>query len=93
MAKELNVFKSFDVDDRVCYDIEKERNILMIKREQYLKRLRPFYDLDMIKVITGVRRCGKSVLLKQIKADSWKWDIKNQKSYILILKITKIENI
>ena len=38
----------------------------MIKREKYLTRIREFYDVDLIKVITGVRRCGKSVLLKQI---------------------------
>ena len=38
----------------------------MILRTQYLERIRPFYDSELIKVITGVRRCGKSVLLKQI---------------------------
>ena len=38
------------------------------KRENYLKRLRGFYDdVDMIKVITGVRRCGKSSLMEMIK--------------------------
>ena len=36
-------------------------------RETYLERLRPWYDdCDTVKVITGVRRCGKSVLLRQI---------------------------
>ncbi len=38
----------------------------MIKREKYLSRIREFYDINLIKVITGIRRCGKSVLLKQI---------------------------
>ena len=38
----------------------------MIKREKYLEKIRPFYDLDLIKVITGIRRCGKSILLTQI---------------------------
>lgn len=38
----------------------------MIKREKYLSKIRPFYDIDLIKVITGIRRCGKSVILKQI---------------------------
>ena len=38
----------------------------MIKREKYLAKIREFYDVDLIKVITGIRRCGKSVLLKQI---------------------------
>ena len=37
------------------------------KRENYLKRIRNFYDDgDIIKVITGIRRCGKSTLLKSI---------------------------
>lgn len=35
-------------------------------REKYLKKIRPFYDLDIIKVITGIRRCGKSFILKAI---------------------------
>lgn len=38
----------------------------MIKREKYLSLIREFYDKDLIKVITGIRRCGKSILLKQI---------------------------
>ena len=41
----------------------------MVKREMYLKKIRPFYHLDLIKVITGIRRCGKSVLLQQIKEE------------------------
>lgn len=36
------------------------------KRESYLKKIRPFYDSDIIKVITGIRRCGKSCLLQLI---------------------------
>ncbi len=35
-------------------------------REQYLKKIRPFYDDDLIKVITGIRRCGKSCLMARI---------------------------
>lgn len=38
----------------------------MIIREKYLKKIRPFYNQDLIKVITGIRRCGKSILLMQI---------------------------
>lgn len=37
-----------------------------IIREQYLSRIRPYYESDLIKVITGIRRCGKSVILSQI---------------------------
>lgn len=39
---------------------------MYLRREQYLQQIRPFYESDIIKVITGVRRAGKSVLLKTI---------------------------
>lgn len=39
----------------------------LYKREKYLKKIRPFYDAyDLIKVISGVRRCGKSSLMETI---------------------------
>ena len=38
----------------------------LYRREQYLKKIRPFYDDDIIKVITGVRRCGKSCLMETV---------------------------
>lgn len=38
----------------------------MIIRDKYLREIRPFYDSDLIKIITGIRRCGKSVILKTI---------------------------
>ena len=38
----------------------------MLKREIYLKKIRPFYNSDLVKILVGIRRCGKSVLLKQI---------------------------
>ncbi len=38
----------------------------MIIREKYLKEIRPFFDSDLVKIITGIRRCGKSVILKTI---------------------------
>jgi predicted AAA+ superfamily ATPase len=39
----------------------------MIKRELYLSRLRPFINRDIIKVLTGIRRSGKSVMLELIQ--------------------------
>lgn len=38
----------------------------MIIRETWLKKIRPFYENELIKVLIGIRRCGKSVILKQI---------------------------
>ncbi len=39
----------------------------MIKRELYISQIRPFIDRDVVKVLTGIRRCGKSVMLELIK--------------------------
>lgn len=41
----------------------------MIKRELYMKRIRPFIGTDLVKVMTGIRRCGKSVMLDLIKEE------------------------
>jgi len=39
----------------------------MIKRERYMERIRPFIDGELIKVMTGIRRSGKSVMLELIR--------------------------
>jgi hypothetical protein len=41
----------------------------MIKREEYMRRIRPFIGSDLIKVLTGIRRSGKSVMLELIKQE------------------------
>lgn len=41
----------------------------MIYREHYISQVREFYESDLIKIITGVRRSGKSVILDQIKEE------------------------
>ena len=38
----------------------------MIIRENYLQKIRGFYESDLIKIITGIRRSGKSVVMEQI---------------------------
>ncbi len=38
----------------------------MLKREIYLSKIRGFYDSDLVKILVGIRRCGKSVILSQI---------------------------
>ena len=39
----------------------------MIKRELYMSRIRPFIGTELVKVMTGIRRCGKSVMLELIQ--------------------------
>lgn len=41
----------------------------MIKRELYMRRIRPFIGGDLIKVMTGIRRSGKSVMLELVKQE------------------------
>ncbi len=41
----------------------------MINREHYLAQIRPFYESDLIKIITGIRRCGKSIILNQVREE------------------------
>lgn len=56
----------------------------MIIRENYLVKIRPFYDSDLVKVITGIRRCGKSIILKQIMDE-----IKKSSGNIIYLNFEK----
>ena len=56
----------------------------MIIRERYLKVIREFYDSDLVKVITGVRRCGKSVILETIIDE-----IKEKSDNIIYLNLEK----
>lgn len=41
----------------------------MIQRERYMGRVRPFMNQQLVKVLTGIRRCGKSVMLKLIQEE------------------------
>ena len=62
----------------------------MLKREIYLSRIREFYHSDLIKILVGIRRCGKSVILKQIIAE-----LKDQKidtEHIIYLNFEYVEN-
>ncbi len=61
-----------------------------VKRVNYLKRIRPFYNSEMIKVITGMRRCGKSVLMLQIIEELKQKGI--SKDNIIYLNLEDFEN-
>lgn len=67
----------------------------LYKREKYLKKIRPFYsEEDLIKVITGVRRCGKSSLMETI-CDELKqiMDVKDEQIIYIDLDSRKNRNI
>ncbi|HQL33790.1 MAG TPA: ATP-binding protein [Treponemataceae bacterium] len=41
----------------------------MIPRERYMQKIRPFMNTPVVKVFTGIRRCGKSVMLELVQAE------------------------
>lgn len=58
----------------------------LYRRENYLKKIRGFYhDTGMIKVITGVRRCGKSSLMKTIRDELMESSVPEQNLFFLDL--------
>ncbi|MDO5849732.1 MAG: ATP-binding protein [Methanobacteriaceae archaeon] len=66
----------------------------MIEREEYMDKIRPFMNTDIIKVITGIRRSGKSTILKFI-IDELKKEGVNESNIIYInfesMKYNEIE--
>lgn len=67
-----------------------------IQRSNYMERIRRFYDSSLIKVLTGVRRCGKSVLLRQIQNDLLESGITGKDHIIAVdfedLRFVKLRN-
>ena len=55
----------------------------MTKRELYIEKIKPFIDKDIIKILTGIRRSGKSVMLKLIMEELKQNGI-NEKQFINI---------
>ncbi len=51
-------------------------------REKYLSKIRPFYDSDIVKVITGIRRSGKSSILKSIISELEKRNLTDRIIYL-----------
>ena len=62
----------------------------MIKRESYMKQIRPFIGGDLIKVLTGIRRSGKSVMLELIQDELLASGVKQEQ--FISLNFEKMEN-
>lgn len=61
----------------------------MIKREQYMSKIRPFMNQKIVKVLTGIRRSGKSVMLELIKMELSEQSI-SQKRFLSVNLESKI---
>ena len=65
----------------------------MIKRTEYLEKLKKVRDMQIIKVITGVRRCGKSTLLSQFRDFLIESDIMKEQIIFINFEDLKFEHL
>ena len=65
----------------------------MLKREIYLSRIRGFYNSDLVKILVGIRRCGKSVILKQIITELKEQGIDDEHIIYINFKFIEYENL
>ena len=61
----------------------------MIIREEYLNKLKALKDKHIIKIVTGIRRCGKSTLLLQFQ--DWLLEQGVEKSQIIFINFEDLE--
>ena len=61
----------------------------MIDRPQYLKALRTYRDVPLVKILAGIRRCGKSTILEMLKSDLLKDGIRE--NHIIFMRYTSEE--
>ncbi len=61
-----------------------------VQRKDYLRKLRQLKDVDLIKIVTGVRRSGKSTLLELFRSELIKSGIDSQR--IITLNFEEVEN-
>ncbi len=62
----------------------------MLLRENYLKKIRGFYNSDLIKILVGIRRCGKSIILEQIR-NELRTEYKVDSEHIIFINFEFIE--
>ena len=65
----------------------------MVKRTEYLEKLKKIKDMQIIKVITGVRRCGKSTLLSQFRTFLMESDVLEEQIISINFEDLKFEDL
>ncbi|GHV91266.1 ATPase [Spirochaetia bacterium] len=63
---------------------------LLIKREPFIQKIRPFIGKDIVKILTGIRRCGKSVMLQLIREELIEQGV--DKGHIIAMNFDTFEN-
>ncbi|GHV41345.1 ATPase [Spirochaetia bacterium] len=63
---------------------------LLIKREPFIQKIRPFIGKDIVKILTGIRRCGKSVMLQLIREELIEQGV--DKGHIITMNFDTFEN-
>lgn len=75
------------------FDINRDRCVAMIKRELYLDKIRNLFGTDFIKVIVGIRRCGKTSLMKGIIEELLNQGVKNENIIYVSFEDIQYKNI
>ena len=66
---------------------------MIFERELYLSQIRPYYDMDLIKVLTGIRRSGKSMILRMIMKELLQKGVGNDHIIFMNLEDMSFSNI
>ena len=62
----------------------------MLYRENYVQKIAGFKDMDVIKVITGLRRSGKSTIMRQVQSIMKTQEFHAIRYFIIILNLMNI---
>lgn len=65
----------------------------MLERTKYIEEIKDFYDSDLIKILVGIRRCGKSIILDQIMEDLKKKKIDENHIISINFEFIEYENL
>lgn len=79
-----------DPDDWGSCAEETKQYTAVVKRERYLEQIRPFMDTPIVKVLTGVRRSGKSVLLRLLEQELYERGVSSNQ--VLYLNFESVVN-
>lgn len=72
----------------LCYHIKNEV-LIMIIRPSYIDKISPFIDQPLVKILSGVRRCGKSTLFEMLREELIQRGVKQD--HIIMKRYSEID--